>query len=297
MEAAFFDLDKTVIAKAAMMAFGPSLHRAGYLNRWLLVRAVWAQIVFRYFGADEARMVKMRETALRLCAGWEQARIAELVDDALSTVIDPIVYDEALTLIDEHRRAGRRVYLVSASPEEIVVPLARHLGVDGAIATRAEIDTRGRYTGAVEFYNAGANKVTAIEDEAARRGIDLNRSWAYSDSITDLPLLEAVGHPVAVNPDRALQRVARERGWEILTFVHPRPLRRRVRRVGPPVAGVGTLTATAAALAWWWRLRRTGRRRRGAGPLRPRGSCGPAPRRGRPARRRGRASWRSWPRG
>lgn len=297
MEAAFFDLDKTVIAKAAMIAFGPSLHRAGYLNRWLVLRALWAQIVFRYFGADEARMVKMRETALRLCTGWEQARIAELVDDALSTVIDPIVYDEALELIAEHRAAGRRVYLVSASPEEIVVPLARHLGVDGAIATRAEIDTRGRYTGAVEFYNAGANKVVAIEAEAERHDIDLRRSWAYSDSVTDLPLLEAVGHPVAVNPDRALQRVARERGWQILTFAHPRPLRSRVRRVGPPATGIGALAATAAGVAWWWRLRAAGRRRGGRWALRPRGSFGRA-RRGEPrARRAGRASSRSRRRG
>ncbi|RMH77217.1 MAG: HAD-IB family hydrolase [Actinomyces sp.] len=273
------------------------MHRAGYLDRWLVLRALWAQIVFRYFGADEARMIKMRETALRLCTGWEQARIAELVDDALSTVIDPIVYAEALDLIAEHRAAGRRVYLVSASPEEIVVPLARHLGVDGAIATRAEIDTRGRYTGAVEFYNAGANKVVAIEAEAERLGLDLRRSWAYSDSITDLPLLEAVGHPVAVNPDRALQRVARERGWPVLTFAHPRPLRSRVGRVGPPATGIGALAATLAGVAWWWRLRTAGRRRARRWALRPRGSCGRA-RRGAPrVRRAGRASSRSRRRG
>ena len=143
-EAAFFDLDKTVIAKAAMLAFGPRLHREGMLNRWLVVRALWGQIVFRYLGADEGRMVKMRETALKVAAGWEKEKISNLVDGALTDVIDPLVYTEAVELIESHQEAERRVYLGSASPEEIVMPLARHLGVDAAIASRAQIDAEGR---------------------------------------------------------------------------------------------------------------------------------------------------------
>jgi len=264
-QAAFFDLDKTVIAKAAMLAFGPHLQRAGLLDRWLVLRGLWAQIVFRYLGADERRMEKMRETALRICVGWEQERISTLVDDLLTEVIDPLVYLEALELIDSHRDAGRRVYLVSASPEEIVRPLARHLGVDDAIATRARVDADGRYTGEVDFYSAGANKVVAIEEEAERHGLDLGSSFAYSDSVTDLPLLEAVGHPVAVNPDRALQRMAEERGWEIRTFQNPKPLRasRTIAAPSPQtVAGVAATGAAAAgAAAWWWANRRVAPRR------------------------------------
>ncbi len=266
-EAAFFDLDKTVIAKAAMLAFGPSLQRAGMLNRWLVARALWGQIVFRYLGADEGRMQKMRETALRIATGWDQHRISALVDDALTEIIDPLVFEEAIELIDSHRAAGRRVYLVSASPEEIVLPLARHVGVDDAIATRAEIDSDGKYTGGVEFYSAGDNKVTAIEEQARLHDLDLSSSFAYSDSITDLPMLEAVGHPVAVNPDRALLREALARGWEIRIFEIPRPLRER-RTVTPPkpvvvgVGAAGAAVATGAALWWRYRLQARSRRRR-----------------------------------
>ena len=256
-EAAFFDLDKTVIAKAAMLAFGPSLQRAGMLNRWLVARALWGQIVFRYLGADEGRMQKMRETALRIATGWDQHRISALVDDALTEIIDPLVYEEALELIESHRAAGRRVYLVSASPEEIVLPLARHLGVHDAIATRAEIDNAGRYTGGVEFYSAGDNKVIAIREKAEQWGHDLEASFAYSDSITDLPMLESVGHPVAVNPDRSLLREALARGWEIRTFEIPRPLRpsRTFNPPRPAVIGMGAATATGAAFALAWRYR------------------------------------------
>ncbi len=131
--------------------------------------------------------------------------------DTLNEVIDPIVYDEALELIRQHQARGHRVYLVSASPEEIVTPLALYLGVDEAIASRAELDEAGRYTGEVEFYNYGPSKAEAILAAAAAHDIDLSRSYAYSDSATDLPMLEVVGHPVAVNPDRDLARVARQR--------------------------------------------------------------------------------------
>lgn len=261
-EAAFFDLDKTVIAKAAMLAFGPRLQQEGLLNRWLVVRALWGQIVFRYLGADEGRMQKMRETALKIAVGWHKETISALVDNALTEVIDPLVYAEALELIDSHRDAGRRVYLVSASPEEIVLPLARHVGVDDAIATRARIDADGRYTGEVEFYSAGVHKVEAIEREVERHDLDLANSFAYSDSITDLPMLETVGHPVAVNPDRALLREAEARGWEIRTFENPRPLREgSIAAPRPRTIGAGALAAGAAAgAALWWRTRRPPRR-------------------------------------
>ena len=264
MQAAFFDLDKTVIAKAAMLAFGPHLRRAGLLNRWLVVRALWGQLVFRYLGADESRMEKMRTAALRVCTGWDSEHVGALVDEALTEVIDPLVFDEAVELIETHRAAGRRIYLVSASPQEIVRPLARHLGVDDAIASRARIDSDGRYTGEIEFYSAGEYKVEAMEAEARIHGLDLAESYAYSDSVTDLPMLEAVGHPVAVNPDRGLLRVALEREWEIRVFERPRPLSGRSPR-SPAVSAVGAVGVTAAlatGVALWWRSRRTPRQSR-----------------------------------
>jgi HAD superfamily hydrolase (TIGR01490 family) len=256
MEAAFFDLDKTVIARASMVAFGRPMLAAGFINRWLLLRALWSQLVFHYFGADEERMRKFRESALRITRGWDRAKISALVRETLVDVIEPLVYDEALELIEAHRRAGRRVFIVSASPEEIVVPLAGFLGVDGAIATRARVDEHGRYTGEVDFYSYGPFKADAMREIAAREGLDLGSSFAYSDSITDLPMLEAVGHPVAVNPDRDLARIARERGWEIRWFRHGVPLRERVPMPAPRtaalLAGATALTGAGLALVWWW---------------------------------------------
>jgi HAD superfamily hydrolase (TIGR01490 family) len=262
MEAAFFDLDKTVIAKASMVAFGRPLYRAGMISRWLVVRALWSQLLFEHRGADEERMRKFRESALRVTRGWDQARISAIVRDTLTDVIDPIVYDEALDLIREHQDEGRRVYLVSASPEEIVLPLARYLGVDEAIASRAQLDEAGRYTGEVEFYSYGPFKAEAIRSAAIAEGIDLDASYAYSDSATDLPMLEVVGHPVAVNPDRELARIAAERGWEVRLFRHGVPLRERVAMPPPRQTAIGAaalVTAAGVALGGWWLWRNRAR--------------------------------------
>ena len=259
MEAAFFDLDKTVIAKASMVAFGKPLYRAGLVSRWLVLRALYGQLVYLYLGADEERMARMRTSVLKVAKGWDQAHVSAVVRETLEEVIEPIVFAEALELIREHRAAGRRVFIVSASPEEVVVPLARYLGADEAIATRAEIDAHGKYTGGVDFYSYGPYKADVMRELAAAQGIDLAASFAYSDSETDLPMLEAVGHPVAVNPDRELARVARERDWEVRWFVHKVRLRDRVHMppAGPTAAVGGGLAGTLAAggVVWWW-LRR-----------------------------------------
>lgn len=259
VEAAFFDLDKTVIAKASLAAFGRPLYREGLINRWLVLRAMWSQMLFHYLGADEEQMRKFRESALRITKGWDQAKVSAIVRDTLDEVIEPIVFDEALTLIRDHQAAGRKVFIVSASPEEIVAPLARYLGVDEAIASRAELDAEGRYTGEVEFWSYGPYKADAMRAVAEREDIDLEASFAYSDSATDLPMLEAVGHPVAVNPDRELARVAKARDWEVRHFVHGVPLRERVHMPPPGrtlVIGGALLAAGAAGgLTWWW-LRR-----------------------------------------
>jgi HAD superfamily hydrolase (TIGR01490 family) len=256
MEAAFFDLDKTVIAKASMVAFGGPFYRHGLISRRLLVRGLWGQLVYLYLGADEQRLARMRESVLALTKGWEQAQVRRIVREALTDVVTPIIYAEALELIEEHRVAGRRVFIVSASPEEIVEPLADHLDVDEAIASRARLDDEGCYTGEMEFYAYGANKAEAMRDVAEREGIDLDRSWAYSDSATDIPMLETVGHPVAVNPDRELARVARERGWEVRRFERPVRLRDRVPTPPPAPTAVGASALVVGGLAaLWWKRR------------------------------------------
>ncbi len=273
MEAAFFDLDKTVIARPSMVAFGGPLRREGLVSRRLLLRALWAQAIYLTLGADEARLARVRDAALRVSAGWEQRRISALVQETLAEVVEPIVYDEALQLMAMHRDAGRKVFIVSASPEEIVAPLARYLGADEAIATRAVLDEHGRYTGDVELYCYGPEKVRVLEHLAVRDGIDLAASYAYSDSATDEPMLASVGHAVAVNPDRELARIARERDWEVLTFTHRVPLRERVVIPTATQVGLGTAAlagAGATAVVAWW-LWREARRRRESVPVRAAG--------------------------
>jgi HAD superfamily hydrolase (TIGR01490 family) len=254
VRAAFFDLDKTVIAKASIAAFGRPFYQGGLINRRLVVRAVVSQIVYLHLGASEQKLARVRESMLTLTKGWDREQIRDIVREALEETVEPIIYAEALDLIEAHRAAGHKVYLVSASPEEIVQPLADHLGVDGAIASRAVVDEEGRYAGEMEFYAYGPFKAEAMEALALAEGLDLSESSAYSDSYTDLPMLEAVGHPVAVNPDRVLAKVAREREWEVMQFTKPVRLRDRVSVPSLPLtataAGVTAAASLGALVAW-----------------------------------------------
>ena len=253
-EAAFFDLDKTVIAKASMAAFGRPLYNGGLINRRTVLRALYAQLVYMHLGASEQRLETIRESVLQLTKGWSRDRVCEIVAETLADTVDPIVFREAIELIDQHRAEGRMVVIVSASPEEIVVPLGRYLGADAVIASRSLLDEEGRYTGQMAFYAYGPFKAEAIEGLATERGIDLAGSYAYSDSYTDAPMLEAVGHPVAVNPDRVLHKLARERGWEVRQFVRPVRLRDRVTPSKPALAvtlGAMAVGAGAVAAGWW----------------------------------------------
>jgi HAD superfamily hydrolase (TIGR01490 family) len=249
MEAAFFDLDKTVIDRASIAAFGRPFMKGGLINRRLVARAAISQLIYLQFGADEERLVRVRESMLALTKGWDRDQVRQIVRETLLETIEPIMYAEALELMELHRAAGHKVYLVSASPEEIVLPLTDMLGVDGAICSRGEVDDEGRYTGRMAFYAYGPEKAVAMRELAERTGIDLAASSAYSDSATDLPMLEAVGRPVAVNADRALAKVAKERGWEMRTFTKPIRLRDRVGRT-TPVVTTGLAVAGAALILW-----------------------------------------------
>jgi HAD superfamily hydrolase (TIGR01490 family) len=218
VEAAFFDLDKTVIAKASIMAFATDFRREGLLTRRTMAKGAWIQLVYVHVGASSEKLHRVRQAVLSLTRGWDQTIVRRVVTERLASAIDPITYAEARHLIADHRRCGRRVYLVSAAPSEIVEPLALHLGAHEALASIARVDADGRYTGELDRYAYGPEKASLIRWLAARDGLDLDRSWAYSDSATDIPMLETVGHPIAVNPDRALRRTAEKRDWEILRF-------------------------------------------------------------------------------
>ncbi|GIG58816.1 morphological differentiation-associated protein [Longispora fulva] len=257
--AAFFDLDKTVIAKSSALAFGRPFYRDGLITRSDVLRAAYAQLVYQRAGADDQQMDRMRDYLAQLCKGWRADQVRQIVTETLDQLIHPYIYAEAATLISEHRAAGRDIVLVSASGDEMVRPIGELLGVTDVIATRMVV-ADGHYTGEVDFYAAGPNKATAVTALAAQRGYDLTECYAYSDSISDAALLACVGHPTAVNPDRGLRRAALEHDWPVLTFRHPIPLRRRVLGEKPavPVAAMAvTAVAIGGAAALWY-----GRRRR-----------------------------------
>jgi HAD superfamily hydrolase (TIGR01490 family) len=260
--AAFFDLDKTVIAKSSTLAFSKPFYKGGLVNRRAVLKSSFAQFLYLLQGADEETMDRLRDYLAALCAGWPVQQVNDIVAETLHELIDPLVYDEALELIAEHQAAGREVVLVSSSGEEVVEPIGRMLGVDRVIATRMVVDD-GRYTGEVEFYAYGENKATAITELAAEQGWDLAECFAYSDSATDVPMLAVVGHPVAVNPDKALRKEAAERGWEVQVFTRPVRAARSIPR--PSEAGslyAGAAVAGGVALLVWWSLRRAGQSNR-----------------------------------
>jgi HAD superfamily hydrolase (TIGR01490 family) len=215
--AAFFDLDKTIISRSSTLAFGPSFYRYGLIGPGDAVRSALAQALFRFTGAGHGRMERVRDQVSQLCRGWPAERVGEIVTRHLGDLILPYVYAEARALLAEHRSAGRDVIIVSTSGQEMVGPIGAHLGAAAVIATRMEI-AGGRYTGKFEFYAYGEAKAARVRELAAERGYLLPDCYAYSDSITDLPLLQTVGRPRAVNPDRALRKVAERQGWPILSF-------------------------------------------------------------------------------
>ncbi|MGH3510218.1 MAG: HAD family hydrolase [Nocardioidaceae bacterium] len=244
--AAFFDLDKTIIAKSSTLAFSKPFHAGGLISRGAVLRSAYAQFVYLAGGADHDQMEKMRAFLSALCTGWDVRTVREIVGDTLHNVVDPLVYDEAVSLIEEHHLTGRDVIIVSASGAEVVEPIGELLGADGVIATRMEI-IDGRYTGQIDFYAYAENKASAIQALADRQGYDLARSYAYSDSITDVHMLEVVGHPAVVNPDKELRRHAQSRGWPVLAFDKPVALRRRMRlpQSKPTLAALAVGTAAA----------------------------------------------------
>ncbi|MSO79505.1 MAG: HAD family hydrolase [Acidimicrobiia bacterium] len=257
--AAFFDLDKTIIAKSSVLAFGHSFYKEGLLNRRSIARGAVAQVVFMLVGADEKKMEKLRVAMLDMIQGWNRDHVASIVREALEEVVTPIIFAEALELIHEHQAAGRKVVIVSSAPEEVVRPLGEFLGVDDVIATRADVGADGAYTGELAYYGYGPYKADAILALAEREGIDLAESYAYSDSITDEPMLRAVGHPSVVNPDRDLARVAKEEDWPILSFSRPVRLRDRVPVPHSPLAVSGVVAAASAGVVVWWLVRRKDR--------------------------------------
>ncbi|UXA13091.1 HAD-IB family hydrolase [Mycobacterium sp. SMC-8] len=242
--AAFFDLDKTVIAKSSTLAFSKPFFSQGLINRRTVLKSSYAQFLFLMSGADHDQMDRMRSYITNMCAGWDVEQVKAIVGETLHEIVTPLVFAEAAELIADHKLCGRDVVVVSASGEEIVAPIARALGATHAMATRMVVD-EGKYTGDIAFYCYGEGKVEAIRALADREGYALEHCYAYSDSITDLPMLELVGHPTVVNPDRALRKEAAARGWPARTFSKPMSLRDRI----PAPSGAAVATTAAVGVS------------------------------------------------
>lgn len=247
--AAFFDLDKTIIATSSVFAFNKSFLGEGLLSRRSVIDLAYTQLAFSLSDADDEQMNKVRQALAAATKGWEPETVERIVTEGLTDTVSPTVYAEAQELLAEHRALGHDLVIVSASGEELVAPIARMLGVDHYAGTRMTRDENGRYGGEIEFYCQGPGKAEAIRAFAERYGYDLDSCYAYSDSSTDLPMLEEVGHPTVVNPDRVLRREALERGWPILTFSNPTPLLPTLERATGPIIGAGAIALAVGAAA------------------------------------------------
>jgi HAD superfamily hydrolase (TIGR01490 family) len=215
--AAFFDLDRTLLRRSSALALARPFRERGLIGRTQLVKAAVWQLLFAARGASAETVRKAAEDGLMVLSGLTPEELQKLVADALEPVLKPLLYREPLELARQHRERAEPAYIVSAALQEIVDALAQELGFEGAVGTVCEV-ADGAYTGRSVRSCHGPAKADAVRELAEREAIDLAASTAYSDSHTDLPFLEAVGNPVAVNPDRALRRIADERGWPVLVF-------------------------------------------------------------------------------
>jgi HAD superfamily hydrolase (TIGR01490 family) len=251
--AAFFDLDRTLISGSSVFTFAIAACRAGMLPARQLRRNAWVALRFKLAGADDDTSTSVRERILGAVQGQQRDDLIALNEEIVPRLLAK-VRPEAKRLLELHRHAHRATYIVSASPQELVEPLAKALGMTGGIGTVAAVDD-GVYTGALAGpFCYGPGKVDAIAELARWEGFDLAECYAYSDSASDLPMLRAVGHPVAVNPDARLERWARDHGWPIVVF--SRRTKAVIRRT---TTGVGAVGLTAAGFVTGYRVARRAR--------------------------------------
>jgi HAD superfamily hydrolase (TIGR01490 family) len=254
--AAFFDLDRTLMAGSSGIHFGRAAYRAGMVTKRQMAGWALDHVRFRLRGSTDEGTEALLEEVKRLLAGVPARDISRMAPELLAGVL-PRIYQQMLDEVREHQDAGRPTFIVSAAGHPLVELLAEVLDMEGGIGTRYAVDADGVLTGELDGpFMYGEGKVEAVRRYADEHEIDLAESWAYSDSASDLPMLSAVGKPVAVNPDAALARIAGERGWRVMRF---EKLGRRLAFAGAAivaaaVGGSGTLLA--------------GRRRRRGGAVR-----------------------------
>ncbi|MBK5110846.1 MAG: HAD-IB family hydrolase [Thermoleophilia bacterium] len=216
--AAFFDLDKTLMAGSSGMQFARIARRREMISRGQVLKWGWDHLRYRIKGATDEETAQVLRVARESIADVSATAITRMWPEVLAGIL-PRIYPEVLAEVYRHQDAGRKTFIVSAAGSDMVGSLARVLGMDGGVGTSYLVNGGGVYTGELDGpFVYGPGKVTAIEDLAGEFKLDLEQSWAYSDSISDLPMLAAVGNPVAVNPDPPLLAEAREHGWQVMRF-------------------------------------------------------------------------------
>lgn len=262
---AIFDLDKTIIDTSASMAFSRPLAERGLISTSEVFRMIAIRSSYMFTTHSDEDLTATKEALSSIIKGRDVETLREVVRDTLQETITPYVYAEARELLEEHRELGHTIAIVTASPSVMVQPIADELGAGILIASELG-EEDGKFTGEVTLFNKGITKVHHIEDIATEHGFNLAESYAYSDSGTDVPMLELVGFPTAVNPDRALRKIAIQRGWPIKKFEKPEPLFQQTAVIASAGATLAVLGAVATGIVWWM-LRRDddGRDERSAG--------------------------------
>jgi len=257
--AAFFDLDKTIIATSSAFAFGREFMHNGLITTSEALQMSLAKATYMIAGQSSEQMDSTRDQLAALVAGWSVEQVRTIASETMHNVVTPAIYAEARELITFHRNAGHDVIIISASASHLVELIAEELGIDQVVATELEV-ADGRFTGEILSYCKGDAKAQALLDLAAKNDYDLDASYAYSDSATDIPMLATVGNPVTVNPDRALKKHALEHAWEIRTFKDPIPLFQMPssREVGIGAGVVAAVTAVTVGSLWWAQRGRRG---------------------------------------
>ena len=259
--AAFFDLDRTLIPGSSLFLLARGAYQRDMFRVRDLLRFAWGQLVFQLLGERESNTEMSRTSTLEFVTGHNASELVAWGKQIAEERILPRVYEDIVRVIDEHKARGDLTFLVTAAPVELASTVAEALEMTGAIATVSEVDADGNYTGRlVGSVMHGPEKAKAVAKVAAEHGIALADCAAYSDSMNDLPLLESVGDPHAVNPEPELRRIARVRGWH----VHELRTRRRALLIGIP-AGLGGagLFASGVAAGTWAGRRRAAKRQRG----------------------------------
>jgi HAD superfamily hydrolase (TIGR01490 family) len=255
--AAFFDLDKTLIPGSSLFLLARGLYERDLFRVRDILRFGWGQMMFRLGSERAGNMEMSRSSTLEFVTGRSQEELQEWGREIAEERLLPRVYEDIMRVIEDHHRRGDLTFLVTAAPVELAELLAECLGMTGAVATVSEVDRNGFYTGRLAGpVMHGPEKAKGVADKAEEHGVDLTECAAYSDSINDLPLLQSVGYPHAVNPEAELRRIALRRGWPI----HELRTRRRALLIGIPASLAGvTVFGAGTALGTWVERRRQSR--------------------------------------